>query len=336
MDSAIEGLVLENLRSCDLQPMGSSARLDIVRPVNVVFHGFGKQFGYEYYGVHQGTEDRLTFLGPETRKIHAYFIDCRYDSPTFKQKFEHLFSPMADRVLVIPPGVAHTFDGLEDVVTINSFRNFLPDPDKWISGEIEWNIAADTINLPRNIDSHDIEPIRYNSLEASDHFYDLTSQNISRQQTDAIKQYPLTKPFTFANGETKILKFTKNTHKLSSISEVECVDGFDNVFWYRRSVVTGSDDQDAGYTTLSGPNKLIIMYSSDRTVVTRESFYLHDSCRVIFLGPPDTKTEVLLKDHRSFVRLLVSSSAFRELALPQSVEFTFITQKQVVLILKRS
>jgi hypothetical protein len=102
MQSPINGLTLQR----DLQRQSRGAenapqlrRLSCPRPVNLVFHGHGKRFSYEYYGIHRGTEDRLTFLGPPNQTIQAYFIDCRENSPSWGCSWDVIFTPSIDRTL---------------------------------------------------------------------------------------------------------------------------------------------------------------------------------------------------------------------------------------------
>lgn len=100
-------------------------------------------FGYGTYGIHVGQDDRLTFMG-SYRRIHGYFVDCRRGSPTLHTKVELSFVPSLARRLVIPRGVAHTFDGLERVVT--------RDEPVWHAADdnLDWNIDNDLISIDRD------------------------------------------------------------------------------------------------------------------------------------------------------------------------------------------
>ncbi|UYA58824.1 dTDP-4-dehydrorhamnose 3,5-epimerase family protein [Pectobacterium colocasium] len=124
-------------------------------PVNIVFHG-ENEFKYGQYGIHLGQQDTLTFLGNENQVIRAKFIDCRINSPTFKQAIEFDINPSSAKTLIIPPGVAHTFHNLENVFTLNSYTLFLPDFDELSSANLNWSPGNDVINIPEDISPQDV------------------------------------------------------------------------------------------------------------------------------------------------------------------------------------
>ena len=109
-----------------------------VNPVSIVDHGF-KEFSYDQYGIHLGQADILTFLGSENEKITAHFIDCRKNSETFGKRIKENFYPSTEKTLYIPPGVAHRFDNLSNVYTINNFKLFLPTPKSLFKKDSNWN-----------------------------------------------------------------------------------------------------------------------------------------------------------------------------------------------------
>ncbi|GGJ49271.1 dTDP-4-dehydrorhamnose 3,5-epimerase family protein [Pseudomonas avellanae] len=76
-----------------------------------------KDFHYSTYGIHVGQDDRLTFMGDSRTQIDVFFVDCREGSATLHQIVRLRFKPSLERRLVIPRGVAHTFDNLEGIVT---------------------------------------------------------------------------------------------------------------------------------------------------------------------------------------------------------------------------
>jgi hypothetical protein len=100
-------------------------------------------FEYSTYGIHVGQDDRLTFVGNEKNIITGYFVDCREGSPTATRSVVARFAPSLYRRLIIPRGVAHTFDGLEHIVT--------RDEPVWYSDvdNIDWNVDNDLISVPR-------------------------------------------------------------------------------------------------------------------------------------------------------------------------------------------
>lgn len=99
-------------------------------------------FTYGTYGIHVGQDDRLTFMGDGPR-IVGHFVDCRSDSPTAGVSVSLEFDPSIARKLIIPRGVAHTFDRLAGIVT--------RDEPIWYTdqGNPSWNIDNDLISVSR-------------------------------------------------------------------------------------------------------------------------------------------------------------------------------------------
>jgi dTDP-4-dehydrorhamnose 3,5-epimerase-like enzyme len=104
----------------------------------------GPDFHYSTYGIHIGQVDRLTFFGHHDRNIIGHFIDCRSESPTRHVQLSYSFAPRLYRRLVIPRGVAHTFDGLAGIVT--------RDEPIWYASEDNphWNVHNDLISILRS------------------------------------------------------------------------------------------------------------------------------------------------------------------------------------------
>ncbi|MED5049221.1 dTDP-4-dehydrorhamnose 3,5-epimerase family protein [Bacillus siamensis] len=102
------------------------------------------QFSYQHYGIHIAQVDRLTFFGDRTQKIIGHFVDCRKDSPTLHKKVVLEYYPDPKKMLYIDRGIAHTFDGLENVLTRD-------EPIWYLStGNIHYNMANDVVNVDRN------------------------------------------------------------------------------------------------------------------------------------------------------------------------------------------
>ncbi len=115
-------------------------------------------FNYDQYGIHVGQVDRLTFLGPPTQTINGYFVDCRKGSPTLHQTVELTYWPSPDRKLVIGRGIAHTFDGLQNIVTVDEPIHFVAE------GNPDYNLYNDVVNFPRTF-TPDLWPlVRTNDL----------------------------------------------------------------------------------------------------------------------------------------------------------------------------
>lgn len=118
------------------------AALTDIGPIQLIGHG-ETSYRTDAYGIHLEWEDRLTFVGPPSQRAIIRFIDCRRGSPTEGREVEHEFTPSALRMLIIPPGVAHAFEGLEHIWTINRPSRRCGDPDRYEPGNdvIDWPLA---------------------------------------------------------------------------------------------------------------------------------------------------------------------------------------------------
>ena len=104
----------------------------------------GADFEYSTLGIHVGQDDRLTFFGPKSQMIVGEFVDCREGSRTLHKKIQAKFSASSKRRLIIPRGVAHTFDGLQGIVT--------RDEPVWHASDDNphWNVNNDLVSILRS------------------------------------------------------------------------------------------------------------------------------------------------------------------------------------------
>jgi dTDP-4-dehydrorhamnose 3,5-epimerase-like enzyme len=209
MIGGIEGLSFE--RRARLANGASSYVVPFAtcRPFNIVFHGTSR-FDYGHFGIHLGQQDELTFLGPSNQQILARFIDCRKGSKTFGLRHTMNIFPSSSTTLVIAPGIAHAFDGLENVTTLNTYQTLLPDPRSWAEGVSRWNINADVLNIPMDVADGDIPIVVANSYEASDVYYGW----VAEQQRSAFSQaashdYPFTEDIKMLDGSSHRIEFTR-------------------------------------------------------------------------------------------------------------------------------
>lgn len=109
-------------------------------------------------GLHLGQIDQLTFIAIPPKQIQAHFIDCRAGSPSLRQVVRIRFLSSMRRRLVIPAGVAHTFQGIGNVLTRNDLVLYSSkDRDSW-------RIEDDLISMPVDIPLNEITPVVPNSL----------------------------------------------------------------------------------------------------------------------------------------------------------------------------
>ncbi len=129
-----------------------------------------QDFTYSTFGIHVGQDDRLTFMGGNGRPIVAECIDCREGSPTLHQHLRFSFMPRPDRKLIIPRGVAHTFDNLEFVVT--------RDEPVWHSdwNNPDWNVDNDLVSIPRKAPPSQWPVVRPNRFLLPDDVHCLLSR----------------------------------------------------------------------------------------------------------------------------------------------------------------
>jgi hypothetical protein len=92
------------------------------RPMYFIDHGTA-EYTHDAYGIHLFQEDRLTFLGPTDQTVTVHFFDARKSSGTAGNEETITFSPSPHRMLLIPPGVAHAFEHIERVFTVNRPRS---------------------------------------------------------------------------------------------------------------------------------------------------------------------------------------------------------------------
>ncbi|MEY9470855.1 dTDP-4-dehydrorhamnose 3,5-epimerase-like enzyme [Bradyrhizobium yuanmingense] len=145
------------------------------RPYYIVDHGFTQEYTHDAYGIHLGQRDRLVFVGAENKEAFVEFVDCRRGSPTLHESIKVSFRPDPLRTLVIPNGVAHRFERMEGIFTLNQGEIFLDEAGEYEPGN-------DVIDWPL---SHRPFPVLSpNSIPASPAFYvDLmTSQNALRAE----------------------------------------------------------------------------------------------------------------------------------------------------------
>jgi dTDP-4-dehydrorhamnose 3,5-epimerase-like enzyme len=112
------------------------------RPKHLIDHG-ESSYTHDAYGIHLGGDDHLLFVGPSWCRAVCELVDLREDSPTLHQsvRFEFCADPL--QTLVVPRGVAHRFEHLEGIYTINQPLTFLPEDDSYEPGYdvIDWPLA---------------------------------------------------------------------------------------------------------------------------------------------------------------------------------------------------
>lgn len=268
-----------------------------LRPATLVFHGSAK-FRYEQYGVHLGQTDRLTFLGASERKVTGRFLDCRSSSDTHGMCVEAVWAPTSSRRLVIPAGVAHAFDGLEDVTTLNTYSLSLPDASEWLAAKSDWDMGSDVINFP-----FDVEPtprLKENCQEPSDDYYRLVAelQRTALRERDSEKQYPTVMSITASDGEKHRLAISeRSSGKADDASrESSTIEG---VSWRRLPSILSSET--SGFVPLVDPLPLYFVDHGEGRPYKHDAYGIHrgQEDRLIFCGSSGRRIRLRLVDCRS-------------------------------------
>ncbi|MGB3539121.1 MAG: hypothetical protein WBA42_13250 [Mesorhizobium sp.] len=162
----------------------------------------GPNFAYSTYGIHIGQDDRLTFFGDHDRIIVGHFIECREDSPDFGLELSYTFAPSEYRRLIIPRGVAHTFDDLAGIVT--------RDEPVWYASENNphWNVNNDLISILRTSRT-DVPKVSVCQYRFSDDLHNFMTR-LSQAVLDKPKAYS-TRFKLNIGGDEKYVMFQEKT-----------------------------------------------------------------------------------------------------------------------------
>jgi hypothetical protein len=151
--------------------------------------------GYEVYGIHLGQVDVLTFLATDGRRMDAHFVDCRRGSPTLHHGVSLNFGGDPDRALVIDRGIAHIFDNLTGMVTLNQMRLFMDfkNPD--------FDPNFDVLNVPRGTDPANFPEVQINRFRSPTWLCRLATKAQRIQLRKGINNHH---PFKFKSGGMRL------------------------------------------------------------------------------------------------------------------------------------
>ena len=167
-------------------------------------------FAYGTYGIHVGQDDRLTFFGAG-QSIVAFLIDCRRESPTRGSEVAVSSRASRDRVLIIPAGVAHTFDGLAGVVTRD-------EPVWYADANPDWDPDNDLISFPRDSVTAPMVQVNKQRLPTAAH---LLVSKMSQVANGANHAAYSARYRVNLGGEMKYVKVTPNWSGLPSLAGLE-------------------------------------------------------------------------------------------------------------------
>ncbi|MDC8758411.1 dTDP-4-dehydrorhamnose 3,5-epimerase family protein [Janthinobacterium fluminis] len=296
--------------------------------VHIVYHG-ELPFAHGRYGLHRGLEDHLTFLGPLHKKARGYFIDCRTGSPTLHKKVAIEFAPDATRTLVIPCGVAHGFDGLEEIYTINAFRAFLPPPQYLMTDKNPWATGTDIINFPYSTADEALPEVEVNTYPASENFYELLSEMQRATLGKLDYEFPHTEDMVDADGKVHTLLIKKTLSPKQHVAEWEAIADIEGLGWKKHLLVWSNDV--AGYAALTDNGPIQIIGHGERHYMTDAyGIHLEWEDRLTFVGPSQQRATIRFIDCRKGspsegkeVTHEFSPSALRMLIIPPGVAHAF-------------
>ncbi|WP_416064596.1 dTDP-4-dehydrorhamnose 3,5-epimerase family protein [Rhizobium sp. ZK1] len=296
--------------------------------MNVVFHG-SEPFAYGHYGIHLGQQDRLTFLGAPNQEIQGHFLDCRMTSPTARRKLVVRFNPSSEWELNIPPGVAHSFSGLENVATLNNYDLYLPNPDAWLDKTTKWDMDADVINVELDADPASVELFEENTNTASEIYYSI----VSDRQREAIPKlsysYPYTTDFQSGDGTVYTLKVAEKAAR-AVMPDWEPIGEIEGLGW-RGNAFLPSGTHSGFVPLLDGRPYYIVDHGFDAEY-THDAYGIHlgQEDRLMFLGDAARVATVVFVDCREDSATLhqqcsiqFSPDARRTLIIPNGVAHRF-------------
>jgi dTDP-4-dehydrorhamnose 3,5-epimerase-like enzyme len=324
---AIEGLRWSRHTSLSNGSDSQVVLFPLTRLFNVVFHGDG-DFEYGHYGVHLGQEDRLTFLGEAGNTICAKFIDCRLSSLTSRKHLTINFEPSSEWELQIPPGVAHTFEGLGGIGTINCYKLFLPEPQDWITASSQWTADSDIINIPIDVELSSMSLYKVNSCPASKVFYAIMAEK-QRESLAAIKHdHPYTTDYTLPDGSSVVLKI-RERNELALTKDNIPVCHIDGIEWKNHPFVRTGDSSGIAPFLAERPF-YVVDHGGAKYTHDAYGIHLGQEDRLTFIG--DTRKEISAEFvdcrkgsktlHDKF-KITFKPSATRTLRIPHGIAHRF-------------
>lgn len=333
----IEGLGFRSLPTMNNGGVSQVLPLPTTRPVHLVFHGV-RPFNHGHYGLHLGLADRLVFLGSPDREITGYFADCRQASATFGVRHVQRFAPSTGRMLMIPPGVGHAFEGLEEVFTINAYEAFLPPPDALLTDSNPWATGADILNFPFGVADADLPRVTPSSYPASDTFYDVL-RDYQRATLGAVAHdYPVTEDVSFDDGSSATLSVRKPIDRARWPAEWEPIAGIAGLGWRRHFIVMGDDE--TGYSALLDPAPIQVI-DHGTAPYTHDAYGIHlqSEDRLTFVGNAACGMRAHFIDCREGSATLhkecsirFAPSALKYLTIPPGVAHAFESLERVFTI----
>lgn len=256
-----------------------------------VTHEIG--FAYTSYGIHVGQVDRLTFMGECDGDgfITGHFVDCRNDSSDLHRKVSIRYRPSLWRRLVVPKGVAHTFDNVARVVT--------RDEPIWYADfdNIDWDVNNDLVSIPRG--PNEVYPVvRVNQYRMPDEVHRFVSR-LSQSILETPMAYSSRHLLTIGGKDTYVSFQAKNwTDNEAEMRRLLSVPEAPGVAVQRaRYAITGPKSWTLVPSTGSCVGDVLVL---PPRVNKQRNKFLHRRTRkwYTFLTNPGTDVQLELTDYR--------------------------------------
>lgn len=246
-------------------------------------------FQYTSYGIHVGQVDRLTFLGPSDRTITGYFVDCRENSPTLHHKIILYYSPSNLRRLTIPTGVAHSFDGLEGIVT--------RDEPVWYSDENnkDWNVDNDLITVSRETEQEQFPTVKVNRFLMPEKGHLLVSK-MQQSLLKSAKSYSLREKIKINSNEVYVTYRPNNWEDVNAQTIFGEAPNIKNVDFKKNSyALTGENSITLVPSFTHGVSDILVVNSTNST---RYTLHMRTAPTYTFLAPENQEILIELVDLR--------------------------------------
>jgi len=336
INNEIIGLCWNERRSIEISNGFKESHFPTTHLVHLVFHG-RDPFRHTHFGIHLGFSDQLTFLGSSEKTIKGYFIDCRKNSPTLHKRVVLTCKPDVNRTLYIPCGVAHAFEGMEDIFTINNFEALLPDPSVLLTSESPWASGADIKYFPLEVNDNEIPVVQENIYPASEKFYDLLSEMQRATLGSVTHEYPHTEEITFPNGASAKVMVRRPISDKQKIEHCIPLIEIEGLAWHGHLVVWSGTR--AGYCALVDQSPIKIIDHKSQELQNQYFVDLNFESRFTFVGSESEICTIKLIDCRENSKTLhkdylleFTPSEFKFLIIPPGVAYCFMKIKNVFTI----
>jgi len=303
-------------------------------PFYIVYHGTNS-FSHEHFGIHLGQEDHLTFIGESDQVFWGHFLDCRKNSSTFGERLTLQLSPSIAKTLVIPAGVGHAFQGIENVFTLNNYLLYLPDKKTLCSGEYDWNIGNDVLNVPLDCDSDQIPRCSPNTEVASNLLYCVLQEFHQDYLKKTSESYPIIQDVETSDQGIVRLRFRVPSIGFQSVSECrwQKVAEKDGLLEWRPHLIV-RNGKDSGIYVIAEFSETQLLRTPCKSLRAASGFNAKHAMRVTFFSPgPESMINLSVSDLQQAQKLNcpIPSTGEYEAIVPAGIDISILEPSTYVL-----